>query len=196
MTEPKTTLNRLAEVVSELGGPSPLLLVGLLQVGLPYGAIAPTLVGVVTMAIVPYLATIWMSRAGRLSDRFIADRKQRAPILVATLVLVILGAVAIWLMKAPPALTWLSLTAAVALVIITPITLVWKISIHATIAAFFAGLQIQLYGPIGLVAVIVPLTVAWARHRLRAHTPAQLLAGLALGALLAWGYAAVVSASP
>ncbi|MFK4788163.1 hypothetical protein [Microbacterium sp. ZW T5_56] len=187
-----STRDRIATVVSEIGGPSPLLLVGLLQVGLPTGAVLPTLISVLAMAVAPYAATIWLARAGRVDGRFVADRRQRMPILLATLVVVMAGAVAVALLRAPSSLVWLSVVAVAALMIVTVITLRWKISIHATIAAFFAGLQVALFGPIGLIAIAVPLLVMWARYRLRAHTAGQLVAGAALGGALALGYALLV----
>ncbi len=184
-----STRDRVATVISEIGGPSPLLLVGLLEVGLPTGAVLPTLISVFTMAVAPYGATIWLARAGKVDGRFVADRSQRMPILLATLVVVIAGAVAVVLLQAPSSLVRLSVAAVAALMIVMVITLRWKISIHATIAAFFAGLQVALFGPIGLIAMLIPLLVVWARYRLRAHTAGQLIAGLALGAALALSYA-------
>lgn len=184
-----STRDRVATVISEIGGPSPLLLVGLLEVGLPTGAVLPTLISVFTMAVVPYAATIWLARAGKVDGRFVSDRRQRMPILLATLGVVIAGAVTVALLRAPSSLVWLSVAAVAALMIVTVITLRWKISIHATVAAFFAGLQIALFGPIGVISMVIPLLVVWARNRLRAHTAGQLIAGLALGAVLALSYA-------
>jgi len=151
---------------------------------------------VITIAVLPYLSTVWMARAGKVSGRFVSDRRQRLPILLATIVVVVLGLViALW-MNAPPSLTVFALMAVIALLVVTIVTLAWKISIHATIAVFFAGLQIVLYGPIGVVAVVIPAAVAWARLELRAHTVAQLCAGGALGAVLAVVYATSVGAAP
>lgn len=183
-----------AEVVSEVGGPSPLLLIALLEVGLPHGAVLATFISILTMAVVPYLSTVWLARAGKLSSgRFVSDRRQRMPILIGTLVLVIVGAIATALLGAPRELVWLSTLAVIALAVVTVITLRWKVSIHATIAVFFAGLQVVLFGPIGLTAAVIPAAVVWARYRLRAHTVTQLAAGSVLGMLLAVGYRLVTA---
>jgi membrane-associated phospholipid phosphatase len=180
----------VAAVVSEVAGPAPLLAIGLLQIGIPERSYVPTAIAIITMAVAPYLATILMSRAGKVGDRFIADRSQRMPFLVGTLVVVILGLVAMVLLEAPASLVLVAVAAVCALLIVTGITLYWKISIHTTIAAFFAVLQIVLYGPLGALALVIPILVAWARLRLHAHTVAQVAAGAALGATLASGYAA------
>lgn len=180
----------VASLVSEVAGPASLLAIGLLQIGLPARSYLPTAIAIVTMAVAPYAATILMSRAGKVGDRFIGERSQRAPFLIGTLVTVIIGLAAMVLMKAPANLVLVAVAAVCALLIVTAITLFWKISIHATIAAFFAGLQIVLYGSIGAIALLIPVAVGWARLRLHAHTAAQVIAGGALGAALAAGYAA------
>ncbi|MGW9159270.1 hypothetical protein [Microbacterium sp. NPDC055665] len=181
--------NRVANVISEVGGPAPLLALGILEVGISEQALFPTIVALFTLAIVPYLGTILLSRAGRVSDRFVGNRRQRLPILVGTLLIVLAGLVTLLLIRSPAALILISVTAVVALLIVTGITLIWKISIHATIAMFFAGLQIALYGPVGIIALLIPLAVSWARYAERAHTIAQLFAGNALGVLLVIAYA-------
>lgn len=179
---------RAAEVVSEIGGPAPLLVVGMLEVGLAHGALLATVLLAFAVGIVPYAVTVWFARAGRLSGRFVADRRQRAPIMLATLLLAIGGTALVAALGGPRPLVLLGATAVVGIIVATAVTAWWKISIHATIAAFFAALQVVLYGPIGFVAVVIPIAVAWARLQLRAHTAGQLVAGTALGVALAVGY--------
>lgn len=184
---------RSADVISEIGGPAPLLTAMLLEVGLMAGAVLPTVVAVITMGVLPYAVTVALARAGRVGDRFVADRRQRTPILVGTLVVFVLGAVAVWALDSPAALRALVITAVCGLLVVTLITLFWKISVHATLAAMFAGLQIVLFGGWGLFGLFVLAAVLWGRHRLQAHTIAQLAAGTALGATLSLCYALAVS---
>ncbi len=186
---------RLAEVISGIAGPAPLLLIGLLQVGLPSGAVAATIVSVLTMAILPYASTIWLARAGRLSGRFVSNRRQRIPILLGTLVVVVVGAVVTALIGAPRPLLALAVLAVVTLAVVSIVTLRWKLSIHATLAVFFTGLQISLYGAIGLVAIVIPAAVVWARFHLGAHTRGELAAGAALGAAMSIVYALAITAA-
>jgi membrane-associated phospholipid phosphatase len=184
-----TGSDRLASVLSEALGPAPLLIIGILEVGIAERSGAPTFIALVSMAIIPYLALILLSRSGRVTDRFAGDRRQRVPVLIGTLVVVLGGLVTLVVIQAPAALIMISAAAVLALLIVTGITFVWKISIHATVATFFAGMQIVLYGQIGLAALVLPLAVSWARYRLGAHTTAQLVAGSMLGGILAIGYA-------
>lgn len=185
--------NRLASVISEIAGPAPLLGIGILEVGIRERSLVPTIIAVVTLALGPYLATVWMAHTGKVGDRFVADRRQRAPIFVGTLILVIAGLVALIAIHAPAGLVWMSGAAIAALVIVTVITFKWKISVHATIAGFFAGLQVVLFGPVGLIALVVPAAVCWARLKLGVHTKAQVLAGSLLGLVVSAGYAFVTS---
>lgn len=183
----------IASVVSEVAGPAPLLAIGLLQIGLPERSYVPTAIAIITMAVVPYLATILMSRAGKVSDRFVGDRSQRTPFLVGTLATVLIGLAALVILGAPTSLILVAGAAVLALLIVTAVTIKWKISIHTTIAAFFAVLQIVLYGPVGALAITVPVVVGWSRLRLSAHTPAQVVVGAVLGAVLGGGYAAAAA---
>jgi hypothetical protein len=192
---PRPRFARLAEVVSEVAGPAPLLLIGLLQVGLPSGAVAATIVSVITMAILPYGATVWLARAGRLSGRFVSNRRQRIPILLGTLVVVVVGAVVTALIGAPRPLLALAVLAVVTLAVVSIVTLRWKLSIHATLAVFFAGLQVSLYGAIGILALAIPAAVMWARFHLRAHTLGELAAGCVLGAVMSVAYAIAIGAT-
>jgi membrane-associated phospholipid phosphatase len=187
---------RWATVISEAAGPAPLLGVVLLEVGLAAAAIVPTLIAFFTMAVTPYAITVWLARAGRVSDRFVADRRQRVPILVGTLLVFVAGSVAIWLLNAPAQLRWLVVIVVAGLFVVTLITLIWKVSIHATIAAFFAAMQIFLFGAWGLVGSIVLAAVIWSRLTLRAHTVAQLVVGSLLGVAMVCGYGAVLAPLP
>jgi membrane-associated phospholipid phosphatase len=65
------------------------------------------------------------------------------------------------------------------------VTAFWKISIHiAAVADAVVILVIVLGLPLTALASLVALT-AWARVTLRDHTPAQIIAGGALGAIVA-----------
>ena len=73
-----------AVFLSEIFAPPPLLVVLLLEVGFleaGWTGAGFALVAALFVAIGPYVAVIVLSRMGVVSDRFVANRKQRAPIL-------------------------------------------------------------------------------------------------------------------
>ncbi|MWV50829.1 phosphatase PAP2 family protein [Rathayibacter sp. VKM Ac-2803] len=64
--------------------------------------------------------------------------------------------------------------------------LAWKLSGHAAVVATCAVVVLIAYGPWSLlVTVPIALWTGWSRVRLGAHTPAQVIAGGLVGAVLA-----------
>ncbi|AYA38106.1 hypothetical protein D3Y59_14310 [Hymenobacter oligotrophus] len=147
----------------------------------------------------PGLGTWLLYRAGRISSVELYERRQRpVPLLLTALgfgaATALLGSTAAY--RAPLLLLMLgSITLAVVLTL--GITLRWKISAHGVGMGGALGLLLLLVlgpYPIGscgprwlLAAGGVAAAVSWARLALRAHTPAQVAAGLGLGAAVALG---------
>jgi membrane-associated phospholipid phosphatase len=61
------------------------------------------------------------------------------------------------------------------------VTLWWKISVHAAIAAGAATVLTLVFGPALLAVWPLVALIAWSRVQVGDHTPAQVLAGVALG---------------
>ena len=61
------------------------------------------------------------------------------------------------------------------------ITLTWKISFHAAVAAGALGILALAFGQAALLAAPLLGLIGWARVRLGAHTPAQVYAGVLIG---------------
>jgi membrane-associated phospholipid phosphatase len=61
------------------------------------------------------------------------------------------------------------------------ITLWWKISVPAAIAAGAATVLLLVFGLALLVVWPLVALIAWSRVQVGDHTPAQVLAGIALG---------------
>lgn len=202
-----SVLHRLAQLLSVVFHPLliPTYLVAVLGYGFPAELLPLTaaargqvllLVWLITFGL-PALATWLLVRSGRISSVELRERRQRPlPLLLtvlafgaatalpaygpayrAPLLTVVLGA-----MTAAALLTWL-------------ITFWWKISAHGVGLGGAAGLLTWLLlrpyptGGAGLAwwlgALLTAAAVAGARLRLRAHTPAQVAAGLLLGGLVA-----------
>lgn len=69
------------------------------------------------------------------------------------------------------------------------VTVVWQISIHMSVAGGTVMILLLVLGAPALPAALVAAAVGWSRLVLRAHTPAQLLAGTALGGTAALTFA-------
>jgi len=66
------------------------------------------------------------------------------------------------------------------------INLKWKISIHASGITGPATFLFYSFGMIAIPFFLLVLPVGWARLRLNAHTPAQVLAGATLTVAITW----------
>jgi uncharacterized membrane protein (DUF4010 family) len=161
-------------------------IVGLLADGRPgaaWGLVASALCGGVPAAVI--LAGV---RSGRLDSHHLVDRASRtkpllvaaAAVLVALMLLIFLGA---------PRLLVATVTAMLAALAVTiPITLAWKISFHAAVSAGTVVVLAQVLPAVPALGVgtLIVATVCWARVRLAHHTPAQVVAGVLIGAGTAW----------
>ena len=133
--------------------------------------------------VIPILVILWELRRGGISDWDISDRRQRLrpSIISAALAgaLVPLGAIIAF--SGPVELLAIYATGLVLVVLSLAITSVWKISQHAlsigaattTLCAFLGALAAPFL-------LLIPLS-AWARVRLGAHSPRQVLAGSGVG---------------
>ncbi|RSK49575.1 hypothetical protein [Hymenobacter rigui] len=154
---------------------------------------------VVFTFLLPTGAAMLLLRLGRIDSLEMPRRQQRAwPLGLAALSF---GAGAGWLhwQHAAPALVVGLAGMAVAVLLTFLITLRWKISAHGVGMGGAAGLLLALYlqhriGPAWvLVAAGLAAAVGWARLALRAHTSAQVWAGLALGVSVALGCSMVLA---
>jgi membrane-associated phospholipid phosphatase len=177
---------RAAEVISQVFTPTLLLavlspVVGGLAAGVPAG-VAWGLLAMVFTAVIPAVIVDVGVRQGRYTDHHLSRREQRAVPLALAAVSVTTGAVVLGLVGAPRAIVALQVAVLTTLVVATAVTLVWKVSFHlAVVCASAAALSIVGGGWWSLAWLAAPV-VAWARLRLRAHTPSQVVAGALVGA--------------
>ena len=124
-------------------------------------------------------------RRGRLTDHHVPEREHRRGPLLFGLASVLIGLTAMMLLGAPRILVALLVAGLTGLFVFAAVTAFWKMSIHAGVAAGTVAVLTAVYGPWALLAApLVPL-IGWSRVRLAAHTPAQVVAGTLVGALIA-----------
>jgi membrane-associated phospholipid phosphatase len=177
---------RVARLVGELFSP-PLILVVLALVvawdssptpgmAVVWGAIAAGFASVL-----PYALILHGVRQGRLIDRNISLREQRIGFGVVAISSILAGLAVLAAFDAPAEMVALLASVAVGVACGWVITLWWKISVHAAIAAGAATVLMLVHGPALLAAWPLVALVAWSRVQVGDHTPAQVLAGVALG---------------
>ena len=177
-----------ARTISEVFGPAPLGSALLLFAALSDGATVHNLVAgglaVLFVTAGPLMALLYLSRRGRVSDHHVSERSQRAPVLAGVLGCMTVGTLLLYLWGSPASLYRMLLGLAVGLLLVMAVNLFWKLSIHAAVAAFFVLSICAIFGPGLLWAAVVPAAVGWSRVRLKAHSPAQVLAGWSVGCVV------------
>lgn len=133
----------------------------------------------------PLLYIAWNVRNGNISDLHMKVRQERIRPFIVTLLGAGAALALLIAFNAPRLMPMFTLFSLIQLGLMTLITLVWQISIHAmsiTGAVVAAG-AIYGVGPALVLFPLVPLVGA-ARYKLGRHTIAQLIAGASVGALM------------
>jgi membrane-associated phospholipid phosphatase len=177
---------RVARLVGEVLSPPPILAVLALVVAWdssPTPAMAILWGGItaVSASVLPHALILRGVRRGRLSDRNISLRQQRIKFAAVAIASILTGLTVLAAFDAPAEMVALQASVAAGVACGWVITLWWKISVHAAIAAGAATVLLLVFG-LALLAVwpLVAL-IAWSRVQVGDHTPAQVLAGIALG---------------
>ena len=186
MARPIPRRLRVARLVGEVLSPPPILVALALAVAWeasPTPAMAALWGGIVALSasLVPYALILRGVRRGRLSDRNISLREQRVRFGGVAIASLLAGLAVLAAFDAPAELVALLASIAVGVACGWVITLWWKISVHAAIAAGAATVLTLLFGAAGLAAWPLVALIAWSRVQVGDHTPAQVLAGVALG---------------
>ncbi len=187
-TPPTMPRDRLARALTEALAPAPvaamtLCLIAWHSAESAGAAVRWSLLALLFAPAAPLVYLLRQVRRGAVSDRHIPRREQRPRVLIAGGVSIGAGSALLAALGAPPTLTATLGAAVIGLGVALAITLVWKISLHVGILAGTVVALAQLVGPAMLALAPLVAAVAWARVHLRAHTPAQVLAGAAIGAL-------------
>jgi membrane-associated phospholipid phosphatase len=139
-------------------------------------------------AIAPIGLTLWLYTTGKISDIDMSRREERERVFGGFVALYILGTVVLYLLKAPTMIVATLAGYTAAAIVVQYITRYWKISTHAMGVTAPMVVLVVLYGeqPLPFLALI-PI-VCWSRVYLKKHTPLQVIAGSALGAVSVWGF--------
>jgi membrane-associated phospholipid phosphatase len=136
-------------------------------------------------AVVPVLFIKWGQGRGYWGDRHVRRRQDRLLLIPGIMASVVIGMVLMGVLGAPREMIALVSAMLASLVAILAITTVWKISVHTAVSSGATVILTMAYGPWMLLLYAPVAVVGWSRVSLRDHTLLQVLAGTALGALVA-----------
>jgi membrane-associated phospholipid phosphatase len=147
-----------------------------------YGALA-----LLFTSVLPFLVLIALVRAGKVVDHHVSERSQRAPVLAMAIVCVLVGLGVLAWTGAPPSVIAMVLALIAGIAVLAIVSIWWKVSGHAAAVSSAAVSVLVLFGPQWWPLLAVVPAVGWARVVLRAHTPAQVIAGTLFGPIVIVG---------
>ncbi len=136
----------------------------------------------ILISLTPMLVIVYLMRTGHIGDLHMsATHERHIPYLSAAVSGALVLGVVRWL-DGPVLLRCLAIFTIITLSALALINSRWLISIHATAAASTWLIFTLVFGPVvGLFVLPVAVLICYVRLYLKRHTPAQVLAGAALG---------------
>lgn len=148
--------------------------------GLGWGCLAVLFTGTL-----PYAFVLVGARRGRWADHHIPELKDRPLVLLVGALSVLVGLAVLAYVGAPHELVALVAAELAGIVVALAVSLVWKISIHASVIYGTVTVLVIVFGAWLLLSLLPAIAVSWARIALRAHTLAQVVLGGVVGAVIA-----------
>ncbi|MCL4416727.1 MAG: hypothetical protein M1365_08545 [Actinobacteria bacterium] len=144
-------------------------------------AIVPSfLTAIIFIALIPYMSVLLLYKARKISDIQIAKRKERLFPLAIINICVVAGFFVLINMQPGKLLLSVYMVYLLGLPAISLITLFWKISFHASYITLFSIAYLIVFGKWAILTIpLIPL-VGWSRIKLKRHTLAQVLGGVAV----------------
>jgi membrane-associated phospholipid phosphatase len=145
--------------------------------GLGWGALYSLLV-----ALTPIIVILYLMRVGRIGDLHMSATHERHIPYLSSVISGALAYVLLTIFDGPILLRCLAILSIITLGALGLINTKWLISIHATAAAATWLIATLIYGWLaGLILLPLLILISGIRLYLKRHTPAQVLAGIALG---------------
>lgn len=186
MTTTRAQSHRLANAISDVVGPLPVL-AALCLAGVRDGRSVLTAIGwgllaVVLLAVVPYLVT---RRLRHPADGSRPGRGRKAGYMALVAALSLGGLVVLAILPSPSSVVDVAIATVITLVAVAVATGVAGWSNHTAACAGGAAMCVVLDGPLWCVLIAAVAAVGWARLELGRHTPAQVTFGAVWGAAVA-----------
>jgi len=187
---------RLAQLTSNILNPFlvSLIVIILLSVEATAGsddALKWSLISIALSVLPVFAVVIYMVRQKKLDGIFVNPRQQRSGIYLLATVLAVIACFVLTYLEAPKLLKVTFITGLAAIVVFMVINRFWKISLHTAFVAASVTVMTIVYGAAGALTILLLPPVAWARIRLKQHSPAQVAAGALISAAIVvvvfWG---------
>jgi membrane-associated phospholipid phosphatase len=147
-----------------------------------YGALAALFV-----CVLPLLVLLVLVKLGKVTDHHVSDRKQRAPVLLMALACIAVGLLVLTAVDAPRSVTAMVLAVVGGVAVLAAVSPFWKMSGHAAAVSCAAVVLVLMLGAAWAPLLLLVPAVSWSRVVLRAHTPAQVVAGSLFGGVVMAG---------
>ncbi len=142
-------------------------------------------------AVLPAIPILVMLRKGEINDLFISKKEERTMPYLFSFLAYVFWSMFMWrTLQFPMFIVAMGIGSAISIITITVINLKWKISAHlggvgGLTGAVFGVCYRMAINPLMFLTIILAISglVALARMELKAHTPAQVLAGFVVGFL-------------
>lgn len=139
-----------------------------------------------TSSLLPMLVIVWGVRTGRWDGHHVRNREDRLVPFLALIGLSLAGLALLVLGDAPWPMIALDVSMIVSLLVTGAITTRWKISMHTAVAAGAVVIATTYVPALWVLAALVAV-IGWSRVQVGDHTPAQVVAGAVIGAVLGGG---------
>ena len=179
---------KAASLVSHAFNPAIVAAYAFLILLYPNNITSPSLVGTSLTfgTVIPIVIIYLLSKRGLISDFFVSEKAERTKPFAGAIASYLVGSLVLFSLNAPAIITALMLCYAGNSLAMLLITRRWKISVHASgIAGPTTALIVSL-GTWASIFFALLIPVGWARIRLKAHTPTQILAGALVTILATW----------
>jgi len=136
--------------------------------------------------VLPLISVVILLKIGVITDFYATNRNERFVPFLTTIFSYLLGTITLILVNAPAPITALMACYLINGIILSLITLKWKISIHSSGVTGPVTALVYLLGTRLLPLFLLVLPVIWARLELRAHSKWQLTMGAIISTILTW----------
>ena len=131
-----------------------------------------------------FVVIIFLVHKDKLEGISIKVRKQRNKIYLLSSVCAVVSCAVLYYLAAPLVLVATLVAGLLSVVMFMSINLWWKISIHSAFVAGSVTILIAMYGYIWAATIVLLPLIGWSRIELEHHSPAQVVSGALLAALV------------